>query len=230
MLFCKICAILSYLNRIKLRLLAVLLLCLSMAIVFSYVFTARNTLVIYDEGAAQAVSYRGDPAQAMEAAGIHLSQEDSYTLNPAGIPQVVINRAKAVTVRFEDGSSITALCDGVTVEDALEEMGLLLGEDDLLDHGLDEPITDGMELQLLRSLVSFQSRLVETDFETHYIENSALPEGRLEPFQDGVPGLSRHTFRRVERGGFLLREELVSVQEIQAPMAALVWKGTGATD
>ncbi len=224
---CKLRNAFHYLNRFKLRLLTVLLLCLSSIAVLSYLFTAHNTLIIHSGGDATIVDYNGNAAQALLDAGIQRTELDSYTLNTDGVPQLVITKAKTVTICFEDGSSSTILCSGVTVADALEQLGLSLTEDDLLDHALTDPLTDPMQLQLSRAQISYRTDLFETDFETVYWDNSQLPAGTLSVFQAGEPGLTARTFRRVERDGEYVREQLVSSSICKAPVPAYIWRGTG---
>ncbi len=226
----KIRSFFSYLNRSKFRFLTVLLLCLSIAIVLSYIFTARNTLVIRDEGAVTEINYNGDTEQALLEAGIQLSERDSYTLNPDGVPELVIRRAKTVTVIFDDGSSRSVLCNGLTVGDALAQMGLTLGENDRLDCPADTALTDNMYVHFYEGMSEFSIYESSLPYETIYIDTDALPEGQFSQIQPGQDGRLQRIYRRIYCGGELVSSGIYQEDVLQKPVPCMMWRGTAAAD
>ena len=204
----KLRNIFSFLNKAKFRFLAMTLLCLFIAVVLSYIFTAKNTLVIYDEGDTTVVGYNGDPHKSLSAAGIQLSDMDSYVLSPNGVPQLTITRAKTVNISFDDGSTTTILCDGLVVSDALKQIEYELSGEDVLDCDLNTPLTEGMTIHLSVGQVRYVTQVVETPYETIYVDTDRLPIGQISVIQSGSAGQERQTFRVVERDGRVIHNEL----------------------
>ena len=100
------------------------------------------------------VAYRGDTVeQVLLENSIVLKDADEIT--PAretvveGDTQVEIRRACQVVV-LADGKQTTVTRTGGTVEDALKEAGVTVGEEDSLNYDKDEPLFDKMHIRVTR--------------------------------------------------------------------------------
>lgn len=92
--------------------------------------------------------------QALQRAEISVNEQDVITpelgtaLTDAG-SEVTISRCAKVTVN--DGENETELTlTGKTVQDALDELNIELGEHDYLNHSLGAVLTDGMDISIIR--------------------------------------------------------------------------------
>lgn len=121
------------------------------------------------------VAYRGDTVeQVLRENSIVLKDADEIT--PAretvveGDTQVEIRRACQVVV-LADGKQTTVTQTGGTVEDALKEAGVTVGEEDSLNYDKDEPLFDKMHIRVTRVMkvritAGGETREVETSAQT----------------------------------------------------------------
>lgn len=121
------------------------------------------------------VAYRGDTVeQVLLENSIVLKDADEIT--PAretvveGDTQVEIRRACQVVV-LADGKQTTVTRIGGTVEDALKEAGVTVGEEDSLNYDKDEPLFDKMHIRVTRVMkvritAGGETREVETSAQT----------------------------------------------------------------
>lgn len=130
------------------------------------------------------VAYRGDTVeQVLLENSIVLKDADEIT--PAretvveGDTQVEIRRACQVVV-LADGKQTTVTQTGGTVEDALKEAGVTVGEEDSLNYDKDEPLFDKMHIRVTRVM----KVRITADGETREVETSAQTvEDVLKKFQ-----------------------------------------------
>ena len=130
------------------------------------------------------VAYRGDTVeQVLLENSIVLKDADEIT--PAretvveGDTQVEIRRACQVVV-LADGKQTTVTQTGGTVEDALKEAGVTVGEEDSLNYDKDEPLFDKMHIRVTRMM----KVRITADGETREVETSAQTvEDVLKKFQ-----------------------------------------------
>ena len=119
------------------------------------------------------VAYQGDTVeQALLDNSIVLKEEDEVTPSRDTVidsdTQVEISRSCQVVV-MADGKSKTVTCVGGTVEDALKQAGVTVGEEDSLNYDKDKPLFDKMHIRVTR-VMKIQ---VTADGETKEYETSA---------------------------------------------------------
>ena len=119
------------------------------------------------------VAYQGDTVeQALLDNSIVLKDEDEVTPSRDTVidsdTQVEISRSCQVVV-MADGKSKTVTCVGGTVEDALKQAGVTVGEEDSLNYDKDKPLFDKMHIRVTR-VMKIQ---VTADGETKEYETSA---------------------------------------------------------
>lgn len=119
------------------------------------------------------VAYQGDTVeQALLDNSIVLKEEDEVIPSRDTVidsdTQVEISRSCQVVV-MADGKSKTVTCVGGTVEDALKQAGVTVGEEDSLNYDKDKPLFDKMHIRVTR-VMKIQ---VTADGETKEYETSA---------------------------------------------------------
>ena len=130
------------------------------------------------------VAYRGDTVeQVLLENSIVLKDADEITPGREtvveGDTQVEIRRACQVVV-LADGKQTTVTQTGGTVEDALKEAGVTVGEEDSLNYDKDEPLFDKMHIRVTRVM----KVRITADGETREVETSAQTvEDVLKKFQ-----------------------------------------------
>lgn len=179
---------------------------------------------------SQLVAYVGDTVeQALLDNSIVLKDEDEVSPSRdtviAGDTQVDIRRACQVVV-IADGESHTVTRIGGTVQDALDEAGVTVGERDSLNYETDKPLFDKMHIRVTR-VMDVQ---ITADGETKAYETSAQTvedalekcgvqlgeEDRVEPaLTEKVKDGMEITVRRVEVKEEVQTEEVAYETEYQ---------------
>lgn len=118
-------------------------------------------------------AYQGDTVEkAMLENSIVLTDDDEITPSRdtviEGDTQVEIRRACQVVV-LADGKSKTVTLTGGTVQDALDEAGVTVGEEDSLNYPKDKPLFDKMHIRVTRLM----GVRITADGETREVETSA---------------------------------------------------------
>ena len=101
-------------------------------------------------------AYEGDTVeQALLENSIVLKDEDQVSPSRdavlEGDTQVEIRRSCQVVI-YADGKTQTVTRTGGTVEDALQEAGVTVGQDDTLNYEKDEPLFDKMHIRVTRMM------------------------------------------------------------------------------
>ena len=121
----------------------------------------------------QLTAYQGDTVeQAMLENSIVLADDDEITPSRETViqedTQVEIRRACQVVV-LADGESKLVTLTGGTVQDALDEAGVTVGEEDSLNYAKDKPLFDKMHIRVTRLM----KVRVTADGKTQELETSA---------------------------------------------------------
>ncbi len=153
------------------------------------------------------------------------------TVEPA--PETPIERGMTVSVLRS--KTIQFIADGVTqpvstltntVQEVLGAMGISLDEDDFTEPSMDTPLSEGMEVRLVR----VEKKMVE-EYETvgYTIEEkytSALTKGNSRVTQYGKNGVRTHVYSVVFYDGAEAARELISSDITKEPVKKIVEKGT----
>lgn len=100
---------------------------------------------------------------------------------------VTVTRAFPVTITA-DGQTKTVLAADMTVGELLVREGIGLGSTDEVNVGVDEPISEGMEIEVTRVEYVSRKRSEPIPFETENIDSPHLKIGDSEVITEGVPG------------------------------------------
>lgn len=90
-------------------------------------------------------------AELTVSAGDELSVSESETVPSDGQP-IVISRKNQVNITEDNGNSQVVTVMGGRVSDALAAAGIELGEYDVLDHGIDAYLTNGMTINIIHRI------------------------------------------------------------------------------
>ncbi len=131
--------------------------CLGVMLFLSSCGKQEISIVVKDGYAKTTVSaYTGDTVEEiLDAIGTTLAENDvvspelDYKLTEEDT-DILIERYAAVTV-VDAGETYDLELTGATVQDALDEAGITLGENDTVDQDADDYLTDGMTITVTRS-------------------------------------------------------------------------------
>lgn len=108
------------------------------------------------------------------------------------------------------------IASGSTVEQALAEVNIKLGELDRTDPGLNVTLSDGAQVKVTRVKEEYYVEQVVIPFEYQELPNEALPVGERLLSQPGVNGLREITYRRVYEDGIEVSNSAINSEVIKA--------------
>lgn len=117
---------------------------------------------------------------------------------PSSVPSSSV--AWTVTVK-DDGAKTSLTTDGHVVRDVLTDLNIQIGDLDRVSPSEFTPLTDGLEIQIVRVIEQFVSENDVIPFEKQIVRNEGLPAGDTRLLQTGVSGLEEITYRIVSEDG-----------------------------
>ncbi len=100
-----------------------------------------------------------------------------------------INIQKTVDIPVTaDGRTQVVTTMPVTVKDLIDELGITVGEDDIVEPAMDHVLVKGDELQVKRVTTDYVTEEVTTDYEVRYVNDYSLAIGDKEVTQQGAAG------------------------------------------
>lgn len=183
-----------------------------------YVITDGDNVIV-------CMSSSTDPKVVIEEAGLWLGESDTYTtLKNDGISEIHINRTKMVTVQV--GSDIFVVGSyGGTVADVLESLDITLSETDTLSCEPDEPIYNGMSIQVTRvrwELVEYEEIIPHN---VQIYEDASLKAGEEKVLVAGNDGVIHYTAQILYENGVEVKREVISEKTVSEPSNGIILKG-----
>lgn len=186
----------------------------------TYVITDGDRVVTY-------TSFATDPAEVLGQAGVELKEYDSYTTAPVeGAETITINRAQTITIRYH-GQTTVATSLGETAGELLQRLGLEVSGEDVVSHGMEEQIYDGMELVIDRVVTRRETYSRTLSHETSRCNDSSLPAGMEEVLVEGEDGEVLCTADITYINGIEKTRNVISEKVTKMPVAEIIGVGTG---
>ena len=175
------------------------------------------------------INIYGTVAEALEKAGASYTLKNAinYGLDERLFDGMVIKvyNKYSVTVKC-DGEEKTGAIAGKTVEDAVKEFGISLGEDDFTIPGLTEKLIDKMSVEVFRITKRTEIR-TETVYRDTVTKNSSeLYVGNTKVQTAGNNGQKKVTYECVYINGELACKTAVKEAVIKEAVDKVVLKGT----
>lgn len=206
---------------------AVILPVLTLTCLLKQTVSAQNTYVITD-GATVLVHTTAatDPKLVLDEAGLPLGAEDTYTTSQSnGVSEITVQRAQDVTIQlFGEPTHVEA--HGETVEQLLSRLNIELDENTVVSVPMDTVTTDGMELEVTRTVHTTETYSRDIPFETIYCDDSTLPVGTEKVISSGSNGEMRCTADVTYRNGQQVSRSVTQEQTVLQPKNAVVARGT----
>ena len=190
------------------------------ALATTYVITDGDRVVTY-------TSFATDPAEVLGMAGVELSEHDTYTTEAVeGGSGITINRANHITVRYH-GQTRAVTGTEETVGELLDRLSLDVTGEDLVSHGMEEAIYNGMELTVDRTQVVRETYTSTVPHETSYQVDPTIPEGTEAVLTEGVDGEMLCSAEVTYVNGREVSRKILSKTVTAEPVAEVVGVGTG---
>ena len=141
-------------------------------------------------------------------------------------PSIEPSPSAALTVIVrDDGNTTTFITDGHVVRDVLAELDFQLGDLDRVTPSEFTPITEGLEIKIVRVAEHFGSEKRVIPFNKQIVRNEGLPAGETRLLQTGVSGLEEITYRSVIEDGEELSRAVLRRTVLTDPMPEILMVG-----
>lgn len=185
----------------------------------TYVITDGDRVVTY-------TTFATDPAEVLGKAGMELRQFDSYTTEDVeGGEAITIRRAQEVTIHYH-GEVMKTTSLGETAGELLQRLNLVVSGEDVISHGLETEIVDGMELRIDHIVTHQETYSVAVPHEITFCEDASIPEGMEEILTEGEDGEMLCTAGVTYVNGVESRRVVLTETVVKTPVTQIVGVGT----
>ena len=186
---------------------------------------AQNTYVINDGNHTFTyTTFATDPEEILDQAGLHLSKNDTYTLD--GSTVINVRRSQNIDLVYY-GEHTPVSSYGETVAVLLERLNITLDDNDVVSQAMNAETFDGMTIRVDRILEQEQTYCATIAHETTYCYDSSLPAGSETVITPGTDGEMRCTatvtYVNGQETGRTVHSEMVTT----APITEVIAIGTG---
>jgi uncharacterized protein YabE (DUF348 family) len=195
------------------------------------IYRARPVIVVDGMKQVQIMTAASDPRQVVKAAGVELGAEDVVKITTFGgfletgmSMAYTVFRAKMVELDFY-GKMAEVWTQALTVEEFLEEQGIMVGKDDWLSLGLGTELTGGIKLAIYRQGKQTVTVEEDIDFEEKITYDYARNMGFRQVTKPGVKGKRTVTYEIEMRDGKVVARVAISEIVSQPAMAQEVTLG-----
>jgi Tol biopolymer transport system component len=128
-----------------------------------------------------------------------------------------------------DGSTTPLTTQALTVRDALNEAGIVLGERDRITPSEFTPLVEGMAIKIVRLTETFEVEEVIVPFSRRTVRNEGLQVGQTRLLQTGQNGIDEITYRTAFEDGVQVSRDAVRRVSLQPPVDEIVMVGAQTT-
>ncbi len=133
-----------------------------------------------------------------------------------------------ISLQVDDELRQLTLPAGSTVQFALDQAGIELGQLDLINPPGYTVLTDGATIEITRRSERFEIEEVVIPFARQTVQNEGLPVGETRLLQPGENGLEEITYRIVEEDGLDVSRQAVKRSVVLEPRPEIIMIGAQA--
>ena len=172
-----------------LRMAAVLVPVICLAVLLATTALAQNTYIITDgDQVVVHTSYAWDPKRVLSEAGVRLEANDSYTTQITdGVSEITVQRAKRVTI-LNTGYTMVVSSYEETVQQLLDRLGIPTNGNFRVSEALDTPTCDGMRFSVDYVISQPETYTVDIPYDTVYCFDPNMGEGQARVVAPGKDG------------------------------------------
>jgi len=138
--------------------------------------------------------------------------------------KIYINRANTINIQV-DGKLREIHTRLKKVSDLIYSENIALGEFDRVEPALNTPLTEGLEINIIRISKDESSETYEIPFAIQYKDDANFLEGESKIERRGEVGKKKITFKKVIENGTEKSKEILSTEIIKEPVSQIVIKG-----
>ncbi len=191
-------------------------------------YASQKHLTISIDGSERSVYTFSDTVEGVLAEiGIVLGENDGINaaLDQKLEDQQRIEIKRAVDIAIQaDGEEIKLNTVPTTVGEILMMNGILLGENDAVEPGVEDVVGDGTVIVVSRVETEFITREYTIDYPVEIKKDSTLAAGKKKTLQAGVNGTKKEVYKVTYIDGEVSGKELVS-REVLDPVPEIIAQG-----
>lgn len=130
-----------------------------------------------------------------------------------------------VSVTVDGATQVVTVVSGSTVQQSLQQAGIIAGNLDRVEPPLYTVLTDGDTIEIIRVQELFETEEQIIPFDKQIVRNESLPEGETRLVQAGSNGLQEITYRRVLENGEEISKSIVKTVILQEAVPEIVMIG-----
>lgn len=194
------------------------------------IFSMKKTLIVSIDGEEQSINtFKGTVQGALSDNNIVL--EDKDKIEPGLSSKVTkgskIEIKRAVPIKVAVDNKVLEINTAENnVNDLLVAEGIKLNSEDKVTPALEENISKGMEVYIVRVNSEVVKENEVIDYETEVENDDTLEKSVTKTIQEGVPGEKEITYKVVYEDGQEVSRETINEEVIKEPVKKVVKKGT----
>lgn len=196
-----------------------------------YGTTTKNVKLIVDGQEATIQTKQWNVERMLDELALTLGEHDRISIPlHAGIRNgsiVEIDHATQVVVTA-DGESKVLYTLGKEVSDAMNQLGIELGEYDKVSIPLEAPIIAGMDIQVTRVEKQIEQEAETIAFDVLKRDDASLLKGNEQVVQEGQEGIKLKTVEHIYENGQLIASSVVDEMIQQESVNQIIAVGTKA--
>ncbi len=131
-----------------------------------------------------------------------------------------------ITIKYHGKTTRTSVAPG-SVSPLLSRLGLELSGEDVVSHGMDDSITEDMELVIDRMITTRETYTAAIPYAVSVCWDSSIPQGVEEVLVKGCDGELRCTANVTYKNGRETEREVICQEVIRPAVTEVVAQGTG---
>lgn len=146
----------------------------------------------------------------------------------AGAVTELIGYEPAISIMLKDGGkeSTDYLVKRTTVKNALNDLNFVLGEEDTVNMGLDEMISEGSQIEITRVTYEEERVAESIPFKTNYRDSEDKNLIGTRVVSEGEKGIKEVIYKKKLINGKEVEKVVVGSEVTKEPVAAVVEQGT----
>ena len=205
--------------------LVLLLLCVILSLIVLAVKLSSHTYILTDGNRYETV--RLHPGTIAEAQKISNFQNLKVIAQrrEGNTTYLTLDQELSAQIKTKD-QTMTVPFTACTVGELLEQVGIAVGENDIVVPGLDRWLVENTEISITE--VSYRSEVetITTPFQVETRQNSDMVDGTQHILQYGRNGETEITYRITLHDGVPFEKEMVFEEEVLAPVNCIIEQGT----
>ncbi len=197
----------------------------------SAIIIKRGVKVIINnyDGTQHTIYASGTVKNAIEKANITLRKDTALNYSAGDLVEegMVIEVYDIYKIKItEKGETVEKTVSGKTVSDAIELLGIKMGENDFTQPKEETNLKNGMNIEIFRVEIKERKATEEVKYGTDYKENSSMYKDEKRVVKEGVKGSRAVVYEDFYVNGELQSSTEVSSKVIKEPVNQIVEKGT----